>query len=103
MPLASISAGSDGVPRSKLVAGQELGAHPRRRLGSGTRSGAKTSALIRSPSPWIAAFPAAEIGIAVVPEFRVQLALVPRGMPHDRDQGQAAWQARIGAQNSWAP
>jgi hypothetical protein len=61
-----------------------------------------TVSISRSKSTLIAAFPAAEIAVEVLPGFRARPVLVLHGMAYDRDQGQAVWQARIGALNSWA-
>jgi hypothetical protein len=59
------------------------------------------SAPVISKLSLTATFPAVEIGVAVLAQFRLRPALVLRGMLYDRDQGRSVWRARIGARNSW--
>ena len=63
-----------------------------------------TNPALGIESRWISSatgvFLAAEIAVPVLPELPVSRVQVVRRMPYD--QGQAPWQARIGAPNSWA-
>ena len=58
------------------------------------------SGFVRSLSPSIAAFLAAEIELAVLPVARVRLPALPGGIVYDRDRGQAVSPDRIVAPNS---
>jgi hypothetical protein len=49
----------------------------------------------------IAALLAVEISVVAPLGLPMQRVPVLRGIAYDRDQGQALWQARIAAQNSW--
>src|SRR5947208_329161 len=75
----------------------------RSRCGSSRsrHTSSRTSILVRSLSPSIAAFLAVEISIVPLLALRVQRVWVPRGIVYDHDQGQAVLQAQIDVPNSW--
>jgi hypothetical protein len=52
--------------------------------------------------PLTAILPVAGKAVAVLSELRLTPAHFLEGIPYDRDQAQAVWQAQIGVPSSWA-
>jgi len=57
---------------------------------------------LRSMRPLTAILPVAGKAVAVLSELRLTPAHFLEGIPYDRDQAQAVWQAQIGVPSSWA-